>query len=106
MSIFKRVLYNFFVYQVYHERKSDKMFINVFDVTATGHVPAQGIPGDHPESFNDAIQHNRLLSYYRSSKRMCAMSSEREDGYCAFVGRHEITRQQAAYFAQNRQMNP
>ena len=104
-SIFKRVNFDFFVYQVYHERASDKFFVNTFKVTAPGHVLAQAVPGDHPESFNGAISRNELLSYWRCSKRVGAMSSDAEPGRCDYMGRNEITRQQAEYFAARRQMN-
>lgn len=98
--------YDFFVYQVYHERESNKFFVNTFVVTAPGHVIAQSTPGEHPESFNALIRSNSLLSYYRSSKRIGAMSSASPRGSCEFKGRTEITRQQADFFARNRQMNP
>lgn len=104
-SIFKMVNFDFYVYQVYHERATNKFFVNTFLVTAPGHVLAQAVPGDHPESFNPLIASNSLLSYWRCSKRVGAMSSDAEPGRCDYKGRNEITRQQADYFAQRRQMN-
>lgn len=100
----KTILYDFHVYQVYHKREDNKFYINIFLVTAPGHSQAQTIPGKHEKSFNDLIAHNKLLSYWSSSKRSNPMSIDKAYGTCDYVSTQEITRQQAAYFDQNRMM--
>lgn len=100
--MFLKVLFDFHVYQVYHKREDNKFYINIFLVTAPGHSQAQAIPGDHEKSFNDLIAHNKLLSYWRTSKRSKPMSSDKEYGTCDYISTQEITRQQAAYFDQHR----
>ncbi len=105
-GIFKRVNFDFFVYLIYHKRETDIRYVKTFKVTAPGHVIAQEIARDNCAEFIEGIQRNKFHCYFACSKRIGAVSSDFERGRCDSMGEVEITRQQAEYFANHRQMNP